>query len=172
VPALGPGEVRVHNAFLSVDPYMRGLIDGVYHYVRRIEPGDVMFGATVGTVAESRDPKVPVGANVEGDLGWQTVSVASGSLLRRVDPAHGPISTALGILGMPGMTAWFGMADIGRPAAGETVVVSAAAGAVGSVAGQIARNAGSRVVGIAFFAFAVDEPLSDRHLRDDLAVSN
>lgn len=156
------GEVRVRNAFLSVDPYMRGLIDGVYHYVRRIDPGDTMFGGCVGTVEASRDPALPPGSLVEGYLGWQTVSIARGADLRRVDPAHGPISTALGLLGMPGMTAWFGMTDIGRPASGETVVVSAAAGAVGSAAGQIAKRAGARVVGIA------GGPAKCRHLLDDL----
>jgi NADPH-dependent curcumin reductase CurA len=162
VPALRDGEVRVRNAYLSVDPYMRGLIDGVYHYVRQVDLGDTMFAGAVGTVEETRDPELPVGAVVEGYLGWQTVSVLPGSELRRVDPGLAPISTALGVLGMPGMTAYFGMSEIGRPRAGETVVVSAAAGAVGSAAGQIARIAGCRVVGIA------GSPEKCRHLVEDL----
>lgn len=162
VPQPGPGEVLVRCLWLSVDPYMRGLIDAVYPYVKPILVGDTMFGGAVGRVAVSNDPAFAVGELVEGYLGWQLYAVARASELRRVDPQWGPPSTALGVLGMPGMTAYFGMTEIGEPQAGQNVVVSAAAGAVGSAAGQIAKIRGCRVVGIAGSAEKV------RHVVDDL----
>ena len=162
LPRPGPGEVLVRCLWLSVDPYMRGLIDAVYPYVKPIRVGDTMSGGAVGRVLESNHPACVVGDLVEGYLGWQLYSVLPGSELRKVDPRWGPPSTALGVLGMPGMTAYFGMTEIGEPRAGQTVVVSAAAGAVGSAAGQIARIRGCRVVGIAGSA----EKL--RHVVDDL----
>ncbi len=149
MPEPGEGEVLVRIAYLSVDPYMRGLIDGVYPAVKQVRVGDTMFGGAVGRVLRSRTPLYTEGDTVEGYLGWQTHTAAPAAELRRVDPTLAPISTAIGVFGMPGMTAYFGMVEIGRPARGETVVVSAAAGAVGSAAGQIARIAGARVVGIA-----------------------
>ncbi len=158
----GPGEVLVRCLWLSVDPYMRGLIDAVYPYVKPILVGDTMFGGAAGRVAASGDPAFAVGDLVEGYLGWQLYAVVRATELRRIDPGLGPLSTALGVLGMPGMTAYFGMTEIGEPQAGQTVVVSAAAGAVGSAAGQIARIRGCRVVGIAGSAEKV------RHVVDDL----
>ncbi len=162
VPHPGAGDVVVRCLWLSVDPYMRGLIDGVYPYVKQVLIGDTMRGGGVGRVVASNDPEFGVGDLVEGYLGWQLYSVLPGSELRQVNPALGPPSTAVGVLGMPGMTAYFGMTEIGEPKAGQTVVVSAAAGAVGSAAGQIARIRGCRVVGIAGSAEKV------RHVVEDL----
>lgn len=162
LPQAGPGEVLVRCLWLSVDPYMRGLIDAVYPYVKPVLVGDTMFGGGVGRVVQSNHPAHAVGELVEGYLGWQLYSVVPGAELRKVDPRLGPLSTALGVLGMPGMTAYFGMTEIGEPHAGQTVVVSAAAGAVGSAAGQIARIRGCRVVGIAGSAEKV------HHVVDDL----
>jgi len=162
MPEPGPGEVLVRSLWLSVDPYMRGLLAAVYPYVKPLDIGDTMFGGAVGEVVRSNDPAIAPGTIVEGYLGWQLHAVAKGSAVRRVDPEAAPISTALGVLGMPGMTAYFGLTEIGQPKAGETVVVSAAAGAVGSAAGQIARILGCRVVGIA------GGPAKVRHVVEDL----
>ena len=162
LPVPGPGQVLVQCLWLSVDPYMRGLIDAIYPYVKPILVGDVMFGGAAGRVLESNDPSFRPGDLVEGYLGWQLYSAVPATELRRIDPAHGPLSTALGVLGMPGLTAYFGMTEIGEPRAGQTVVVSAAAGAVGSAAGQIAKIRGCRVVGIAGGAEKA------RHVVDDL----
>jgi NADPH-dependent curcumin reductase CurA len=118
-------------------------------YARAVELGQVMVGATVGEVVESRHPGLAPGDLVLGAWGWQAWGVSDGGLLRTLDPALAPVSTALGVLGMPGLTAYVGLLDIGRPRPGETVVVSAASGAVGSVVGQIARLRGCRAVGVA-----------------------
>jgi NADPH-dependent curcumin reductase CurA len=128
---------------------MRGRISGVKSYAKGVDPGDLMVGATVGEVVESRNPSFKAGDLVQGYDGWQTHGVSTGAGVRKLDPAQAPISTALGVLGMPGMTAYVGLLDIGQPKAGETVVVSAASGAVGAVVGQIAKIKGCRVVGIA-----------------------
>ena len=149
IPRPREGEVLVRVAWLSLDPYMRGRMREGPSYAAPVEIGGVMTGGVVGRVAESRTPEVAVGDIVEGSLGWQEYAVARPGQLRKVDPGLAPISTALGVLGMPGMTAYFGFLDVGKPEVGDTVVVSAASGAVGQVVGQIARIMGCRVVGTA-----------------------
>lgn len=148
-PAPGDGEVLVRTHYLSVDPYMRGRMNERKSYAPSVKIGEVMVGGVVGDVVESRHPQYAVGDFVQGSLGWQEYAVADGSGLRKVDPELAPISTAVGILGMPGLTAYCGLMEIGKPVAGETVVVSGAAGAVGSAVGQIAKIHGCRAVGIA-----------------------
>jgi NADPH-dependent curcumin reductase CurA len=143
------GEVLVRNEWLSLDPYMRGRMNDVKSYAPCVQLGEVMVGQTVGEVIESRDPRFKPGHKVLTALGWQLYGVVAASELTLIDAARVPASYYLGILGMPGITAWFGLSEIGRPKAGETVVLSAASGAVGSVAGQLARIGGCRVVGIA-----------------------
>lgn len=149
LPRPGSGEVLVRGLFLSVDPYMRGRMDGAPGYAKPIEIGELMGGGVVGQVMESNDPRLAPGDFVEGMLGWQEYAVAPAKALRRIDAALAPVSTALYVLGMPGLTAYFGLLDICRPQPGETVVVSAAAGAVGSLVGQIAKIKRCRAVGIA-----------------------
>ncbi len=143
------GEALVRVIYLSIDPYMRGRISGMKSYTKGVDPGEVMVGGCVGQVVESHAPGLARGDFVEGALGWRSHAVAPGHMLRKLDPADAPISTAVGVLGMPGMTAYFALLDVGRPRAGDTVVISAASGAVGQVVGQIARIGGCRVVGIA-----------------------
>jgi len=149
VPKVNDGEVLVQTIYLSVDPYMRGRMNGVKTYTSPFELNQVLTGGVVGRIIESNHDKFKVGDIVEGRLNWADYSVTSGKGLRKVDPNLAPISTALGVVGMPGLTAYFGLLDIGKPKAGETVVVSGAAGAVGTVVGQIAKIHGCRVVGIA-----------------------
>lgn len=149
VPEPGDGQALVRTLYLSVDPYMRGRMNAGKSYMPPFELNDVITGGVVGQVVDSRSPTLHPGDLVIGNLGWQDYSVAPADKLRRIDPALAPITTALGVLGMPGLTAYFGLLDIGRPKPGETVVVSGAAGAVGMVVGQIARIQGCRVVGIA-----------------------
>jgi NADPH-dependent curcumin reductase CurA len=149
LPEPAEGEVVVRGIYLSLDPYMRGRISGVRSYARPVEIGEVIEGRAIGQVARSRDSAWREGEYVVGGYGWQLYSAVPTAGLQRLDPAEAPISTALGVLGMPGMTAYIGLADIGQPKSGETVVVSAASGAVGAVAGQIAKHSGARVVGIA-----------------------
>ncbi len=149
VPSPGAGEVLVRSVYLSLDPYMRGRMDDGESYARPVAIGGVMTGGAVGFVVKSEDPAFRNGDAVEGMLGWQEYAVAPGRDLRKVDPGVAPISTALGVLGIPGLTAYFGLLDICDPKPGETVVVSAAAGAVGMLAGQIAKIKGCRVVGVA-----------------------
>ena len=149
IPRPREGEVLVRVAWLSLDPYMRGRMREGPSYAAPVEIGGVMTGGVVGRVAESRTPEVAIGDIVEGSLGWQEYAVARPGQLRKVDPGLAPISTALGVLGMPGMTAYFGFLDVGKPEVGDTVVVSAASGAVGQVVGQLARIMGCRVVGTA-----------------------
>lgn len=148
-PEPGPGQVLVRVLYLSLDPYMRGRMRDAESYAPPVGLGDVMTGGTVGEVVASQTSELSVGDIVEGRLGWQEYAVAAAQMLRRIDPDLAPVSTANGILGMPGMTAYCGLFEIGRPNVGETVVVSAAAGAVGQVVGQLAKRAGCRVVGIA-----------------------
>src|SRR5438094_7481218 len=149
LPAPKDGEMLSRTIYLSLDPYMRGRISGVKSYAKGVDPGELMVGGTVSEVVESKHPSFKPGDFVQGYDGWQTHAVSNGAGVRKLDPAQAPISTALGVLGMPGMTAYVGLLDIGRPKAGETVVVSAASGAVGSVVGQIAKLKGCRAVGIA-----------------------
>ncbi|MGH9661521.1 MAG: NADP-dependent oxidoreductase [Bryobacteraceae bacterium] len=149
-PSPADGDVLVRIVFLSVDPYMRALMNEAGSgYRAAVAIGAVMVGGAVGQVVESRDPRIAAGDFVEGMFGWQEYAVARASGVRKLDPSLAPVSTALGVLGMPGMTAYFGLLEIGRPKPGETVVVSGAAGAVGSLVGQIARIQGCRVVGAA-----------------------
>lgn len=149
VAPLGAGELIVRNVYLSVDPAQRGWVNAVANYSEPVAIGAVMRALAVGEVIESRHPDFAVGDIVTGLLGWQSLALSDGRGLRQVDPAAGPISTALGVLGINGLTAYFGLLDVGRPQAGETVLVSTAAGAVGACVGQIARIHGCRAVGIA-----------------------
>jgi NADPH-dependent curcumin reductase len=145
----GPGEVLVRNEWLSLDPYMRGRMSDAKSYAKSTEIGEVMVGQTVGEVVESIDPNFKAGDKVLTPLGWQLYGIASAKELTKIDAKRAPASYYLGILGMPGITAWFGLLEVGQPKPGNTVVVSAASGAVGSVVGQLARIKGCRVVGIA-----------------------
>jgi len=149
VPEPGPGEFVVRMLYVSVDPYMRGRMNDVKSYAPPVQIGEVMGAGAVGRVVASQNPQFQAGDVVEGFFGWQQFTVSNGTGVRKIDPTLAPVSTALGVLGMPGLTAYFGLLDIGKPRAGETVVVSGAAGAVGSLAGQIAKIQGCRVVGIA-----------------------
>ena len=149
VPAPGPGQLLVRTLWLSLDPYMRGRMSDAKSYAAPVEIGQVMVGGAVSRVVASNHPGFAPGDIVEGRTGWQDYALSDGTGLRKVDPSLGPISTAVGVLGMPGMTAYTGLLTIGRPKPGETVAVSAASGAVGSVVGQIAKIKGARVVGIA-----------------------
>ena len=148
LPQPKDGEVLVKNLWLSLDPYMRGRMSDAKSYVKGVDLGEVMVGQTVGQVVESRHPGFKAGEHVLTQLGWQTHGVAKGEDLAKVRDGV-PLSYYLGVLGMPGLTAYFGLREIGAPKAGETLVVSAASGAVGSVVGQLGRIAGCRVVGIA-----------------------
>jgi hypothetical protein len=143
------GEVLVRNLYLSLDPYMRLRMDDAKSYAPPVQIGEVMVGGTIAEVVESKDASLSTGDLVSGRLGWQLFATAPATTLRKVNTRGASLSTALGVLGMPGITAWHGLLKIGQPRAGETVVVSAASGAVGSVVGQIARLKGCRAVGIA-----------------------
>jgi NADPH-dependent curcumin reductase len=149
VPAPGPGEVLVRHTFLSLDPYMRGRLSDAKSYAKPQELGAVMGGGTVGIVEASNNPRFKTGDAVVGMGGWQRYSVSDGAMLRVVDAKAVPIQAYLGSLGMPGVTAWYGLNRIIAPKAGETMLVSAATGSVGSVVGQLAKLAGARTVGIA-----------------------
>jgi len=149
VPPVTDGSVLRRTIYLSLDPYMRGRMSDAESYAASVALRQVMVGHTVSQVVESHNPAFAVGDFVAGYDGWQEFGLSSGRELRQLDPGSAPISTALGTLGMPGMTAYVGLLDIGQPKPGETVVVSAASGAVGSVVGQIARIKGCRAVGIA-----------------------
>lgn len=149
VPQPADGQVLLRTRFLSLDPYMRGRMNEGKSYADRVELGDVMVGGTVSEVVESRNPKFTKGELVNAFAGWQDYALSDGSGLMKLDPRIAHPSWALGVLGMPGLTAYVGLLDIGQPKAGETVVLAAATGAVGSVVGQIAKLKGCRVVGIA-----------------------
>ena len=148
LPSPAAGEVMVRSIYLSLDSFMRGLMSDAESCARPVAIGGVMTGGTVGVVMESRNEDFRAGDTVEGMLGWQEYAVAQGRELRKIDPGLAPISTALGVLGMPGLTAYFGLLDICDPQPGETVVVSGAAGSVGMLVGQIAKITACRVVGV------------------------
>jgi len=149
VPSAGPGEVLLRTIWLSLDPYMRGRMSDAASYAAPVQVGNVMEAATVSEVVGSNHTDFKAGDIVLGRAGWQTHFVSDGRGLRKVAAKAAPISTALGVLGMPGMTAYTGLLDIGQPQPGETVVVAAASGAVGSAVGQIAKIKGARAIGIA-----------------------
>lgn len=149
VPALKDGEVLIRNHYLSLDPYMRGRMEDVKSYAAPQVIGETMIGATVGEIVESKNPKFAAGDKVLGMLGWSEMGISDGVMLRKLDTAHIPLSAYLGAVGMPGLTAWYGLTQIMQPKEGETIVVSAASGAVGSVVGQLAKQRGCRAVGIA-----------------------
>ena len=149
VPTPGPGEVVTRTIFLSIDPYMRGRLREEQTYAVAIQIGEVMTGETVGEVIASNHPGFVPGDIAVGARGWQTHSISKGDNLTKVDRGTAHLSAYLGILGMPGATAYAGVTEILKPKQGETVVISAASGAVGSIAGQLAKRAGARVVGIA-----------------------
>ncbi len=149
IPTPAAGEVLTRTIWLSIDPYMRGRLREVQLYAPAVQIGEVMTGETAGEVVASAHPDFKAGDLVVGSRGWQTHSVTPGERLTKVGKGGTPLSAYLGVLGMPGTTAYAGVTEICKPRAGETFVVSAASGAVGSVAGQLAKRAGARVVGIA-----------------------
>jgi NADPH-dependent curcumin reductase CurA len=150
IPEPGPGQILVRTRYLSVDPYMRGRISPARNYAAGVQIGQVVTGGGVGEVIHSEHPDFRPGEIVESfTFGWQEYAVLDASGTRKVDPDQGPIESALSYLGLPGLTAYFALLEIGRPQAGETVVISAAAGAVGQIAGQIAKLKGARAVAIA-----------------------
>ncbi|MGP4079585.1 NADP-dependent oxidoreductase [Pseudalkalibacillus sp. R45] len=156
------GEVLLKALYISVDPYMRGRMNDQKSYVEPYAIGEVITGGVIAEIVNSNSTEFQVGDLVIGNLGWATYQTASEESLRKIDSKQAPVTTHLGVLGMPGITAYFGLLDIGKPEPGETVVVSGAAGAVGTVVGQIAKIAGARVVGIA----GSDEKLA--YLKDEL----
>src|SRR5713226_3203710 len=166
VPEPKDGEVLLRTRFLSVDPYMRGRMRDQESYAIPFALNEVIAGGVVAEVIESRASAFRPGNIVTGLLGWRLYSVAKAEELRKIDPSVAPATTALGILGMPGLTAYFGLLDIGQPKEGETVVVSGAAGAVGMTVCQIAKIKGCRTVGIA----GSDE--KNRYLREELGVDS
>jgi NADPH:quinone reductase len=149
VPELQNDQVLVKTIYLSVDPYMRGRMSDLKSYIPPFELNEVISGGVVGQVVESRSGELAEGDFVIGNLGWQRYNAVSDAEVRKLDPSIAPLTANLGVLGMTGLTAYFGLLDIGNPQEGETVVVSGAAGAVGTIVGQIAKIKGARVVGIA-----------------------
>ena len=161
IPTPEEGEVLVKTLYLSVDPYMRGRINAAQSYAANVEIDEIMVGSVIAQVIASEHPNFETGDIVNAGIGWQEYGVAAGDGLRKIDPTIGPISTGAGLLGMPGLTAYFGLLEVGKLQERETVFVSGAAGAVGSVVGQIAKIKGCRVVGSAGtdekVAYIVDE---------------
>ena len=149
VPEIDEGQLLVRNHYLSLDPYMRMRMEDIKSYAAPQAIDEVMIGGTVGEVIASKHPKFAVGDKVVGMLGWSEMGVSDGSMLKKVDSTQIPLSAYLGIVGMPGMTAWYGLNQILQPKPGQTIAVSAASGAVGSVVGQLAKLQGCRVIGIA-----------------------
>ncbi len=148
-PVLKEGELLVRNHYLSLDPYMRMRMEDVKSYAAPQALNEVMIGGTAGEVIASKNPKFAVGDKVVGMLGWSEIGVSDGVLLKKVDDSHIPLSAYLGVVGMPGMTAWYGLNKIIQAKAGQTIVVTAASGAVGGVVGQLAKLHGCRVIGVA-----------------------
>ena len=149
IPSISAGQVLVRNHYLSLDPYMRMRMEDVKSYAAPQALDAVMVGGTAGEVVASNNPKFAVGDKVVGMLGWSEMGVDDGSMLKKVDTTHIPLSAYLGAVGMPGMTAWYGLTQIIKPKEGDTIAVSAASGAVGGVVGQLAKARGCRVIGIA-----------------------
>ena len=151
IPALGPNEILIKTCWLSLDPYMRGRMNDMKSYTEPMQIGDVMTGESTGIVEQSNSDIWQVGDRVAAHMGWQTYIVAKGddARLMKVDLDNGSLSAHLGVVGMPGRTAYFGLTEVGKPKAGETLVVAAASGAVGSAVGQIAKILGLRAIGIA-----------------------
>jgi NADPH-dependent curcumin reductase CurA len=162
IPVPADGEVLVRNVYMSVDPYMRSRMNDTRSYVPPFELDQPLQGGAVGQVVDSRSSRLEVGQWVHSMFGWREYYVADAGALATVDPSLAPVSTALGVLGMPGLTAYVGLLDFGRPQEGETVFVSAASGAVGSIVGQIAKIKGARVVGSAGSREKVE------YIRDEL----
>ncbi len=148
IPEPGDGEILTRTIYLSLDPYMRGIISANKSYIASVELNSVIVGGTVSQVIKSNHPEFQPGDFVLSRNGWQSYAVSKADTLRKLDPDQAPLSYNLGILGMPGLTAYAALLDIGQPKPGEIVVISAASGAVGAVAGQIAKIKGCRVVGI------------------------
>jgi NADPH-dependent curcumin reductase CurA len=149
VPEPGEGEVLVRNAYFSIEPYMRGRMNAIKSYVPPYEIGQPMTGGAVGKVVASRAPELPVGTSVQSDLGWREYAVGPAKLFRKIDVSQVPASAYLGILGIPGITAYVGLHDIGGLKSDDVLFISSAAGAVGSLAGQLAKLAGATVIGSA-----------------------
>jgi NADPH-dependent curcumin reductase CurA len=166
VPQPGPGQMLLRTQWLSLDPYMRGRMSDAPSYAKPVGIDEVIEAGTVSEVVASNNDKYQKGDIVLSRVGWQTHALSDGSGLRKLDPALAPVSTALGVLGMPGMTAYTGLLVIGQPKAGETVVVSAASGAVGSAVGQIAKIKGARAVGIA------GGPEKCRYVKEELGFAD
>src|SRR5262245_30103680 len=163
IPQPGKGQMLLRSIYLSLDPYMRGRMNAAKSYAAPVEIGQVMEGRAVAEVTESNLPGYQAGDIVFAAMGWQEFVLSDGQGVRKIDPTLRPLSYALGVLGMPGMTAYTGLLNIGQPKPGETVVVAAASGAVGSVVGQIARIKGCRVIGIA------GGPEKCRFVKDELS---
>jgi len=149
IPSPGDGQLLIRTQYLSLDPYMRGRMSDAPSYAPPVKVGGLMVGGTVGEVVESHDPAFAPGDLVTAYTGWQKYGVEHAATVRKLDPSQAPVTTALGVLGMPGFTAYAGLTQIGRPKPGETVVVAAATGPVGSTVGQLAKILGARAVGIA-----------------------
>lgn len=182
VPELRDGEVLIRNHYLSLDPYMRMRMEDAKSYAAPQAIDETMIGGTVGEIVATKNASFAIGDQVVGMMGWSEMGVSDGVMLRKVSTTHIPLSAYLGAVGMPGMTAWYGLTQIMQPKAGETVVVSAASGAVGSVVGQLAKLRGCRTVGIAGgaekCAYVVNELGFDAcidykagHLEADLAAA-
>lgn len=149
LPTPGAGEILVRVHYMSLDPYMRGRMDDSKSYAAAVPIGGTMEGGGVGEVIASNSDRFKPGEVAMGPFGWATHAVADGRMCRKIDPDAAPITTSLGVLGMPGFTGWYGLHEIGKPRAGETLVVAAATGPVGSMVGQLAKSLGLRAVGIA-----------------------
>lgn len=169
IPVPEEGQVLLRTLYLSVDPYMRGRMQDAKSYIAPFELNKVIVGGGIAEVAESRSASFKKGDVVVGTLSWSEYSVVGQNEIRKIDPTTAPVTTHLGILGMTGLTAYFGLLDIGKPQDGETVVVSGAAGAVGSAVGQIAKLKGAKVVGIAGSQEKIDYLLNE--LGFDAAVN-